>query len=210
MVTSTQYDVLKEIMLSRGSVKRYDATHVMKEDEINELLTLASSAPSSWNLQQWRYLVISKQEQKQKMLPIAYGQQQVVEASIVVAILGDLEAYRTAHQIYGEAVEKGFMTRELRDNLVSQIEGAYADKLRAQMDATLNCGLTAMQLMLAAKSMGYDTCPMGGFNPQKLVTEFQVPDRYFPVMLVSVGKAAQPARPSERLSLNELVIRETF
>ncbi|MCH5584815.1 nitroreductase family protein [Shimazuella sp. AN120528] len=210
MVTSTQYDVLKEIMLTRGSVKSYDATHVMPEEEINELLTLASSAPSSWNLQHWRYLVISKPEQKQKMLPVAYGQKQVVEASIVVAILGDLEAYRTAHQIYGDAVEQGIMTRELRDNLVSQIEGAYADKLRAQMDSTLNCGLTAMQLMLTAKSMGYDSCPMGGFNPQKLIQEFNVPERYFPVLLVSIGKAAQPARPSSRLSLNELVIRESF
>jgi nitroreductase len=210
MVTSTQFDTLKDILLSRGSVKTYDATHIMSEEEITELLTLASSAPSSWNLQHWRYLVISKPEQKQKMLPIAYGQKQVIEASIVVAILGDLEAYRTAHQIYGDAVEQGVMTRELRDNLVSQIEGAYADKLRAQMDSTLNCGLTAMQLMLIAKSMGYDSCPMGGFNPHKLIQEFHVPDRYFPVMLVSIGKAAQPARPSSRLSLNELVIRETF
>lgn len=210
MVTSTQYDVIKEIMLGRGSVKRYDPSHVMTEQEINELLTLASSAPSSWNLQHWRYLVISNPEQKQKMLPVAYGQKQVVEASIVVVILGDLEAYRTAHQIYGDAVEQGVMTRELRDNLVSQIEGAYADKFRAQMDASLNCGLTAMQLMLAAKSMGYDSCPMGGFNRKKLIHEFHVPERYFPVMLASIGKAAQPARPTSRLSLNELVIRETF
>ncbi|MXQ53345.1 nitroreductase family protein [Shimazuella alba] len=210
MTTSTQYDVFKEVMLSRASVKRYDPNHVMPEAEIDELLTLASSAPSSWNLQHWRYLVISKEEQKQKLMPIAFGQKQIEEASIVVVILGDLESYRTAHQIYGDAVDQGQITRELRDKLVSQIEGAYADKSRSQMDATLNCGLTAMQLMLAAKAMGYDSCPMGGFDPSKLVREFHVPDRYFPVVLVSIGKAAQPARPTPRLSLNELVIKESF
>jgi nitroreductase len=210
MVTSTQYDVLKEIMLSRASIKRYDANHVMPEEKIDELLTLASSAPSAWNLQHWRYLVISKKEQKQKLLPIAFGQKQITEASIVVAVLGDLESYHTAHQIYGDQVDQGLMTRELRDNLVSQIEGAYADKLRSQIDATLNCGLTSMQLMLAAKSMGYDSCPMGGFDPSKLIKEFHIPERYFPVVLVAIGKAAQPARPTSRLSLHELVIRETF
>lgn len=210
MVTSTQFDTLKDIMLERGSVKSYDSAHVMSEIEMDELLTLAASAPSAWNLQHWRYLVITQEEQKQKLLPIAFGQKQVVEASMVVAILGDLEAYRTAHQIYGEAVEQGQITRELRDTLISQIEGAYSDKQRAKLDSTLNCGLSAMQLMLAAKAMGYDSCPMGGFNPQKLVTEFHVPERFFPVMLVAIGKAATPARPSGRLSLNELVIKETF
>jgi nitroreductase len=210
MITSTQFDTIKEVMVSRGSVKRFDATHVMSEQEIEQLLTVASSAPSSWNAQQWRFLTITSSEHKQKVLPIAYGQQQVVEASLVIALLGDLEAYRTVDKMYSELVDEGAMPAELRDRLVSQVKSAYSSKAYANQDAHLNCGLVAMQIMLAAKAMGYDSCPMTGFDPAKLAEAFQVPERYTPVMLITVGKATQPARPTDRLPLQELVIRETF
>jgi nitroreductase len=209
-ITTTPFDMMKEVMISRSSVKRFDISHVMTEKEIEELLTVAASAPSSWNAQQWRFLTITSPEQKQKMLPIAFRQQQVVEASLVIALLGDLKAYRTVDKMNSEQVEAGKMSPELRDRFVSQVKSVYNDKAYAIRDVHLNCGLVAMQLMLAAKAMGYDSCPMTGFDSTKLVEAFHVPERYIPVMLITIGKATQPARPTERLPLTELAIRESF
>lgn len=67
-----------------------------------------------------------------------------------------------------------------------------------------------MQLMLAAKAKGYDTCPMGGFDREKLIQALNIPPRYIPVMLIVIGKPAAPARPSNRFPLEKLVIRESF
>ncbi|PYI51024.1 nitroreductase family protein [Paenibacillus flagellatus] len=196
--------------LERHAVKKYDPNAKMSRDEIKKLLEIAQQAPSAWNLQPWTFLVIDEPEAKQKLLPIAFGQQQVVDASMTVAVLGDLEAQRNAESVYQPAVASGMMTAEVKDRLVGQIESAYANPQTARDQAFLNAALPAMQLMLAAKSMGYDSCPMGGFDATKLSEAFRIPDRYIPIMLIAVGKATHPAYPSTRFEVDAVTKWNTF
>jgi nitroreductase len=204
-----QSDVLK-VLSDRHAVKEYKAGHKMPKEDLKQLLTSTSEAPSSWNLQHWKFLVIEDQAQKEKLLPIAYGQKQIVESSVVIAVLGDLEANKNAELVFGPAVAGGFMPKELMDNLVSQIEGVYQYPQVARDEAIRNASLAAMQLMIAAKALGYDTCPMGGYDAAKLVEAFHIPARYVPVMLISVGLAAAPARPAGRLPLEQIIVSNTF
>ena len=81
----------EEIIKARHSVRKYKPNVKIPENTLNEILELAALAPSSWNIQQWRFLVIQEQAQKDLVKGIAYGQQQVSDASVVVVILGDLE-----------------------------------------------------------------------------------------------------------------------
>ncbi len=192
-------------MRERHSVKHYDTSHKMSREEVEQLLSAAHSAPSSWNLQHWKFLVIDDEQKKQQLLPIAYGQKQVVESSVTIAILGDLEANKNAETVYGEAVAKGALTEEIKGRLIGQIDGAYQYPQVARDEAILNASLAAMQLMLAAKAVGLDTCPMGGFDRKAFVEQFDISSRYVPVMLVVVGKAAKPAYASSRLPLGETI-----
>ncbi|MBB3112919.1 nitroreductase [Paenibacillus phyllosphaerae] len=207
---TTQALTAEEVMKARQSVRYYKRDVVIPDETLNEILTLAAAAPSSWNLQQWRFVVVKEQANKDRLLPIAYGQKQVSDASVVVIVLGDLEANKTGHEIYDAAVAGGYVSQEVRDNLVGQIDGAYSHANVARDEANKNAGLASMQLMLAAKAKGYDTVPMGGFDSAALVKELNVPDRYFPVMMIPIGVADQPARPSGRLPLDQLVINESF
>ncbi|MDD9265637.1 nitroreductase family protein [Paenibacillus sp. GCM10023248] len=209
MSTQVQSEVLK-VLEERHSVKHYQAGHQMPKEDLEQLLTATSLAPSAWNLQHWKLLVIDDQAQKEKLLPIAYGQKQIVESSVVIAVLGDLEANKNAELVFGPAVEAGQLPKEVKDNLVAQINGAYQYPQVARDQAISNASLAAMQLMIAAKAMGYDTCPMGGYDAAKFVEAFNVPARYVPVMLISVGLAATPARPSGRLSLDQITVSNTF
>ncbi|MFC5648329.1 nitroreductase family protein [Paenibacillus solisilvae] len=200
----------EEVIKARHSVRQYKPNVKIPENTLNEILELAALAPSSWNIQHWRFLVIQEQAQKDLVKGIAYGQQQVSDASVVVVILGDLEANLTGHQIYGEAVDAGHLKPEIRDTLVGQIDGAYKNEQVARDEANKNAGLAAMQLMLAAKAKGYDTVAMGGFDKNRLVEALKIPSRYIPVMMIPIGEAATPARPTARLSLDQLVINESF
>lgn len=197
------------VISERHAVKKYETGVQMPEADLQTILKAASEAPSAWNLQHWKFLVIESEADKQKLLPIAYNQVQVVESCLTIAVLGDLEANRNA-VIYDQAVEAGFLKPEIRDALVGQINGAYQNPQVARDSAIMNASLAAQNIMLAARSLGYDTCPMGGFNPEKLAQEFNIPGRYVPVMLISVGKAKEPARPSGRLPLSETVVRGSF
>lgn len=83
----TFFDVIRK----RRSVRSYDPENKISREELTEILRQATLAPSAANLQPWRFLVIDSPALKQKLLPIAFNQQQLVEASAVIAVLGDLE-----------------------------------------------------------------------------------------------------------------------
>lgn len=201
-ITQKQSDIFS-VIEDRKSVKSYDSNAILTKEEVEELIQLTSKAPSAWNLQHWHFMVFHGKEVQEKLLPIAYNQKQVVDSSVVIAILGDLEADKNAEAIFSSDVEKGLMTQEIKDAIIGQIQGAYQNAQYARDAAFSNASLAAMQLMLAAKGKGLDTCPIGGFNVSKFVEEFNVSDRYVPVMLITVGTAAQPARPSDRLSIEQ-------
>lgn len=196
-------DVIKE----RRSVRTYDPTVHISREEMTEILELATLAPSSSNLQPWRFLVIDKPELKQMLLPIAYNQQQVVEASAVIAVLGDVESYRKAEKIYGQAVEAGFMPADTAKSFIERTVGMYSNlpPEKARQIVYTDGGLISMQLMLVARSKGYDTVPMGGYDQAKFVEAFGISEQYVPVMLIAIGKATKPGHPTTRLPIEDVV-----
>ncbi|MBM7704691.1 nitroreductase family protein [Metabacillus iocasae] len=193
-----------EVVNERTSVRDYDSSVKLSKEEVTDLLETTIKSPSAWNLQQWHFMAFTSDEVKERLLPIAYNQKQVVEAGAVVAILGDLEAHKNIDDVYNPLVEAGYMKAEVKDILAGQIEGAYSNPVYARDAAFTNSSLAAMTLMLAAKAKGYDTCSMGGFNVQQFIEEFKVDDRYIPVMLISIGKAAKPAHNSARFPVERV------
>lgn len=195
------------IAKERRSVRQYDAEYVMTEEEIREILDIAIQAPSSSNLQPWRFLVIQDKQTQQELLPIAHNQQQIVDASAVIAVLADIEGYKNAERIYGELVNKGIMKNEIKEPYVASIMHNYGNfsAEKALSVAMIDGGLVSMQIMLAAKAKGYDTVPMGGFDENKFVDAFNVPENFKPVMLISIGKGMKAGFEKVRLPLDTLL-----
>jgi nitroreductase len=207
----------KTLFLARRSVRHFDPAFRLEEREILELLELAGRAPSSWNLQHWKFIVFSDPEAKARLLPIAMNQRQVVDASVTVAVLGDLEANLNARKVYEPVVKAGlkdaYAGYDTYAAMMLQIEQAYAVEPAATYrrdEAIRNASLAAMQLMLAATASGLDSGPMVGFDADAFVRAFNVPPRYIPVLLVAIGRASRPARPTTRLPVEETVIWNGF
>jgi len=203
---TTQKAAFLDVITERRSVRHYDPSVKITRDEITEMLKEATLAPSSSNLQPWRFLVIDDQEWKEKLLPIAFNQQQVADASAVIAILGDYEGYKAAETIYNKAVDAGYMNEEVKSSLIQNINSRYSNREREVIKqiALVDGGLVAMQFMLVAKARGYDTVPMGGYNPAKFKEVFNISDRYETIMLIALGKAAQPGHPTVRLDVEDI------
>ncbi|WP_145027613.1 nitroreductase family protein [Paenibacillus sp. Y412MC10] len=194
------------VIQERRSVRSYDPEVKISREEMNEILQQAALAPSGANLQPWRFLVIDSQELKQKLFPIAFDQQQVIEASAVIAVLGDLEGYKLAEKIYGMAVDEGYMPAETAKSFVERYQGLFASMPPETVlqKVSIDGGLVSMQLMLVARAKGYDTVPMGGFDQAKFVEAFDIPERYAPIMLIAIGKAAKPGHPTLRLPIEDV------
>ncbi|WP_214848434.1 nitroreductase family protein [Exiguobacterium sp. s193] len=207
MTTQTSTDFM-EIVKGRRSIRNYDTNVKISKEEMTQILEEATLAPSSVNMQPWRFLVIDSEEGKATLAPLAkFNQVQVETSSAVIAVFGDMNAVDSIDTIYDMAVEKGLMPQEVRDRQVPAIKGFYrpedTDTLRDSI--LIDSGLVSMQLMLVARAHGYDTNPIGGYEKDQIAEAFGMDkDRYLPVMLLSIGKAVDAGYPSVRLPINDI------
>lgn len=204
--TKERKDTFKQIIEERRSIRNYDVNAKISREEIEEMLELATKAPSSTNLQPWRFIVIESPEAKEKLLPLAaFNSKQVTTSAAVIAVFGDLDHVEYLNEIYSKAVEIGVMPQEVKDRMVEQISAGYATLTREQKKEVvlIDSGLVSMNLMLVAKAYGYDTNPIGGYDRENLGEVFGLEkERYEPIMLISIGKAIEEGYPSYRLPVS--------
>ena len=197
------FDVIK----GRKSVKYFDPNVKIKREEIIEMLNEANLAPSSCNLQPWRYIVVDTPEGKEKLGSANYNKIQNDTSAAMIIVLGDLNHYGKFDEIYGEAVEKGYMTEEVKDGFEKgmgpQLENLPTDKNREGV--YFDCGLWTMQFANIAYAKGYDTNIIGGFVREKVAGLFELEENLIPVMLIALGKKEKDARPTVRMKAENLV-----
>ncbi|QIZ05913.1 nitroreductase family protein [Priestia megaterium] len=208
MTTAQVTNDFNKIVTERHSIKNYNKSVKISREEMTEILTLATSAPSSVNMQPWRFLVIESPEAKAKLAPLArFNQTQVETSSAVIAVFGDLNNFEKFEEIYGAAVDKGFMLLEVKERIHASYSSYFETISRENMkDVVLvDGGLVSMQLMLAARAYGYDTNPIGGYEKDQIAEAFGLDkNRYVPVMLISIGKAADNGHSSVRLPIDQV------
>jgi nitroreductase len=190
----------------RRSVKHYDPDHTMPESEINALLELALLSPTSFNMQNWRFVVVSDQGTQDALRAVSWNQAQVSEASLTILICADLNAHEDAGRYWVHAPEP------VRSMLVPMIAPFYEDNAQLQRDEAMrSVGIAAQTLMLAAKSMGYDTCPMIGFDAEKVAQLIHLPENHVVGMMLTVGKALKDANArGGQLPYEAVVFRDRF
>ncbi|MBL3649786.1 nitroreductase family protein [Bacillus vallismortis] len=197
-----------EIMKGRRSIRNYDPTVKISKEEMTAILEESTTAPSSVNAQPWRFLVIDSPEGKEKLAPLAsFNQTQVTTSSAVIAVFADMNNADYLEEIYSKAVELGYMPQEVKDRQIAALT-AHFEKLPAQVNREtilIDGGLVSMQLMLTARAHGYDTNPIGGYDKENIAETFGLDkERYVPVMLLSIGKAADEGYASYRLPIDTI------
>lgn len=198
---------ITEAIIERRSVKLYDPQHKMSDAEIAKLLSLAMLSPTAFNIQNWRFVVISDPELRQQVRAASWNQAQVTDASLLIVLTADLKAWDKQPERYWRNAP-----HETQNLLIPMIGNYYRGKEQVQRDEAMrSCGMAAQTIMLAAKEMGYDTCPMDGFDFEAVAKLLNLPADHIPTMFVVVGKALEPARPrGGQLDFNEVVIQNKF
>jgi nitroreductase len=196
-----------EAIRSRRSVKHYDANHDMTATEVNEILSLAILSPTAFNIQNWRFVVVDDADLRKKIRKVSWDQAQVTDTSLFIVLCADLKAWeKKPGRYWANAPE------EVQEFMLPAIDNYYRGKDQVQRDEAMrSCGIAAQTLMLAAKSLGYDSCPMDGFDFDKVAELIHLPDDHVIAMFVAIGKGSKEAWPRPgQLGLNEVVIKNTF
>jgi len=192
---------------ARRSVKKFDPAHRLDEAEIRRLMETVILSPTGFNIQNWRFVLVTDQAVKDAIRAKGYGQAQFSDCSMIVIICGDRGAYAKDTERYWANAAP-----EIREAIVPMIKGYYSGNSEAQRDENLRSGsLAAQTLMLAAKAMGYDSCPMVGFDFAAVTEIIGLPADHDIVMSVTVGKALEPARErAGQLPLDEVIVRDRY
>lgn len=192
---------------TRRSVKHYDPTHRMTTEEERRLLSLAMLSPTAFNIQHWRFVVVRDPDLRAKIRAAAWNQAQVTDASLLLVLTADLKAWERNPARYWVNTPK-----EVQDMMVPAIGGYYATRPEAQRDEAMRSnGIAATTIMLAAKAMGYDSCPMDGFDFDAVGKLINLPSDHVITMMIAVGKGVTEARPrGGQLPYDEVVIENRF
>ena len=156
-----------DIVYNRRSIRNFDPSVKIPREELLEILDKTVTAPSSVNMQPWRFVVVDSEEGKEKLEPfVSYNGLQNETSSAMVLIFADLKSQERAEEIYGKAVAQGKMPEEVKEKQLSSIVPMYENAPFEVMNEIvhIDASLAAMQLMLVARSYGYDTNAIGGYK----------------------------------------------
>jgi len=192
-----------EAIHARRSVKAFDPDHRFSPEEEATLFAAALQAPTAFNIQHWRFYVIRNPEVRQQIRAVAWDQAQVTDASLLIVLTGDAKAWEKDPARYWRDAPP-----EVAGFLVPAIDQYYRGKEQVQRDEVMrSCGLAGMTLMLAAKAMGYDSCPMDGFDFEKVAEILHLPEDHIISFMVAIGKGTKDPWPKPgQLETSEVVV----
>lgn len=192
---------------SRRAIKHYDPDHLMPEETVRQLMDLTLQAPTAFNIQHWRFVLVRHPQLRAKIRAVAWDQAQVTDSSLLVILCGDLRAWDRDPARYWVNAPK-----EVQDFLVPAIGDYYRDKPQVQRDEVMrSAGLAGQTLMLAAKAMGYDSCPMDGFDFEAVAKLINLPEDHVISFMIAVGKGTKDAWPKPgQLPYDSVVITDRF
>lgn len=197
-----------DIVYNRRSIRKFDTSVKIPREEMLEILDKTVTAPSSVNMQPWRFVVVDSEEGKDKLKPfVSYNAIQNETSSAMVLIFADLKSQERAEEIYGKAVTQGKMPEEVKEKQLSSIVPMYENAPFEVMNEIvhIDSSLAAMQLMLVARSYGYDTNAIGGYKKDGLAKAFGLDEgRHVPILIIALGKADEEGFESVRLDASDV------
>ena len=196
-----------EAITQRRAVKQFDPNHQMSKAEIDQLFSLAILSPTAFNIQNWRFVLVQNPELRRSIRAVSWNQAQVTDASLLVILCADIKSWEKEPGRYWRNA-----SQETQDFLLPAIDSYYRGLEQVQRDEAMrSCGMAAQTLMLTAKAMGYDSCPMDGFDFGAVGKLINVPEDHVIALFVAIGKALSPAHPrGGQLALSEVLIYDKF
>jgi nitroreductase len=196
-----------EAIKQRRSIKQFEPDYKIQESDIEKLLSLAILSPTSFNVQHWRFVLVKDAKIRKDIRDASWNQPQVTDASILLIICADLKAWQKQPERYWKNAPK-----ETRESLVSAIKNSYKNDPQLEREECIrSCGIVAQTIMLASKDIGLDSCPMIGFEADKVAKIINLPSDHMIGLMIAIGKQSKPASPrGGQLELDELVFTDHF
>lgn len=199
---------ITEAVYKRRAVKHFDATHTLTTKEEITLLEAAIQAPTSFNIQHWRFVILRDPELRSRIRQeFGNDQAQITDASLLILLTADVNAWQKNPERYWVNAPQ-----EVSDLLVNWMGPFHEGREWLQRDeAQRSIGMALQTIMLVAQEMGYESCPMIGFDIEKVAELIHLPDDHVMGPMVAIGKGTKDTWPKPgQLPLKDIVFENGF
>ncbi len=192
---------------ARRAIKHYSSNERVSEADFERIMQAVLLSPTSYNIQHWRFVRVTDPQQRSRIQEAAWGQTQITEAAELIILCADTQAWRDNPQRYWANT-----SAEVQAVMLPMLQAFYEGKDQLQRDEALrSSGMAAQTLMLAAKALGYDTCPMIGFDSEQVARIINLPAGHLISMIITLGKADRPANPrAGQLPLEAVLLENSY
>ena len=197
-----------EAITTRRAVKQFDPTHRLSTEEERKLLNAAIQSPTSFNIQHWRFVILRDPDLRKKIrAEFGNNQSQMTDASLLVLITADTLAWQKDPARYWRNAPK-----EVADMLVGWMGPFHEGREWLQRDeAQRSIGMASQTLMLAATAMGYQSCPMIGYDIEAVARLINLPEGFVMGPMIAIGKGTkEPFAKPGQLPLDEITYENGF
>jgi len=198
---------LFDAIYQRRAIKAFDPDYTIPAEDEQKLFEAAIQAPTSFNIQHWRFVVVRDKALRQEMRKLGNEQAQITDASLLVIMTADMKAWEKSPARYWAEAPK-----DVADLLVGWMGPFHDGREWLQRDeAQRSIGMAMQTLMLAAKGMGLDSCPMIGFDIEAVAKLIKLPADHVMGPMVAIGKGTKAPWPKPgQLGLSEVLVNNTF
>lgn len=197
---------VSEALQQRRSIRWFDPQHRMSEEEFTHLMEHVVLSPTANNIQNWRFVRVTDAALRAEIRKVAWDQVQVTDASELLIFCYNEKAWQESPERYWRNVPP-----EVSEYVLGNFAPYFTQPGIEREEGLRSCGMAAMSTMLLAKEMGYDSCPMGGFDFDAVAGIIGLPANHRPAMMVAIGKKTKEAWPrAGQLALSEVLSENRF
>lgn len=198
---------VSEAVYARRAVKWYDPQYKMPEETFRQLMEHAILTPTAFNIQNWRLVRVTDPQQRKAIRAVAWDQAQVTDASELLVLCFDCKAWSREPERYWRNAPQ-----EVQEFLVPAIDEYYRDNPQVERDEGMrSCGLIGQTIMLMAKELGYESCPMDGFDYEAVAKIIKLPEDHSIAFMIAIGRGIKEPWPKPgQIPLDEVLIENTF
>jgi nitroreductase len=197
-------DAFVEALQFRFACKLFDDSREIGRADLTYILEAGRLSPSSLGLEPWRFIVVEDATLRRRLRPSCWNQIQITTASAVIVILA-LRADLDPDSGYPRRMLSRLLPVGADLDETMKIYRGIAHERRISWTVA-QCHIAAANMMTAAATIGIDTCPIGGFEPEAVADILGIDQhKYAIALIVAAGYRAQLQPPRHRLPLGDLV-----
>ena len=203
---------LPQAIRERRSTPSFTGEPIPASD-LRQILDAGLQAPSGYNLQPWRFVVVQQPEGRRRLRAAAYNQAKVEEASALIVACGDRDGWRRDLDEMLRMGRAAGMPESYAAQAAHSVPEYLSSFSESEMVGWLNkqVMLAYTSMMLMAEVLGYDTAPLEGFEQAKVCETLKLPLSYWVVAMLAVGHLQGTDKyHGGRFELNHTVFGEEY